>query len=141
MKTRSFFTRRGATAVEYGLLAALISVAVLTSLRTLGWRLEGPFEYVQYALNWDPSFPVGIADAYDTWGGGDGMDPTETLDYWNSLCPACQQEELVDTFFEAFDGDDNDLLVDEEYDELVDWFSDRTNGGAYGLMELYPQYP
>ncbi|MEM8950161.1 MAG: Flp family type IVb pilin [Pseudomonadota bacterium] len=40
----------GATAVEYGLIAALISVAILTVLQTLGTNLAGTFETVSNGL-------------------------------------------------------------------------------------------
>ncbi|WP_345168358.1 Flp family type IVb pilin [Sphingomonas daechungensis] len=41
---------RGATAVEYGLLAALIAVAAIASLRTTGTKLRGTFSNVSNAL-------------------------------------------------------------------------------------------
>jgi pilus assembly protein Flp/PilA len=36
----------GATAIEYGLIAGLVSVAAITALTTLGDSLEGMFEHV-----------------------------------------------------------------------------------------------
>jgi pilus assembly protein Flp/PilA len=40
----------GATAIEYGLLAALISVAIIATLQLLGPRLDGTFKAVLNAL-------------------------------------------------------------------------------------------
>ena len=40
----------GATAIEYGLLAALISVAILVTVQTLGGTLEGVFSNVNTQL-------------------------------------------------------------------------------------------
>lgn len=41
----------GATAIEYGLIAALISVAIVTALTVLGPRLAGVFNTVTNSLN------------------------------------------------------------------------------------------
>jgi pilus assembly protein Flp/PilA len=40
----------GATAIEYGLIAALIAVAVIAVLTTLGPKIAGEFTKVQDAL-------------------------------------------------------------------------------------------
>ena len=40
----------GATAVEYGLIAALVSVAILTVLQSLGENLADTFETVSGSL-------------------------------------------------------------------------------------------
>ena len=41
----------GATAIEYGLIAALISVGVIAALQTIGTNLKTAFEKVGTALN------------------------------------------------------------------------------------------
>jgi len=41
----------GATAIEYGLIAALVSVAIITALTTLGTDLGGIFTDVSTELN------------------------------------------------------------------------------------------
>lgn len=41
----------GATAVEYGLIAGLISVVIITALTTLGTKLNTKFTAVGNALN------------------------------------------------------------------------------------------
>jgi pilus assembly protein Flp/PilA len=38
--------RSGATAIEYGLIAALVAVAIITGLTTLGTNLNGGFSNV-----------------------------------------------------------------------------------------------
>ncbi|WP_221438340.1 Flp family type IVb pilin [Sphingopyxis sp. JAI128] len=43
--------RRGATAIEYGLIAALISLACLIAFQTLGLNLETIFTTINDALN------------------------------------------------------------------------------------------
>jgi len=40
----------GATAIEYGLIAALVAVAIITALTTLGGDLTSTFENVSDAL-------------------------------------------------------------------------------------------
>ena len=42
--------RRGATAIEYGLLAALISIALVAAFNRLGLSLAGIFETIAAAL-------------------------------------------------------------------------------------------
>jgi pilus assembly protein Flp/PilA len=41
---------RGATAVEYGLMVALIAVAIIATVRALGVGLDGLFQQVTGAL-------------------------------------------------------------------------------------------
>jgi pilus assembly protein Flp/PilA len=40
----------GATAIEYGLIAALVSVAIITALTTLGSKLTSTFDFVSGKL-------------------------------------------------------------------------------------------
>ena len=40
----------GATAIEYGLIAALVAVVLVTALTTLGTKLTGTFTKVSTAL-------------------------------------------------------------------------------------------
>ncbi len=40
----------GATAIEYGLIAALIAVVLVTALTALGTKLDGTFNKVSTAL-------------------------------------------------------------------------------------------
>lgn len=42
--------RRGATAIEYGLIAALVSVAAITALQAMGGSLDAMFDYVSGLL-------------------------------------------------------------------------------------------
>lgn len=42
---------RGATAIEYALIASLIAIAALTGYRNLGGRLDGMYGNVSNALN------------------------------------------------------------------------------------------
>lgn len=41
----------GATAIEYGLIAALIAVAAIAAMQTLGDNLEATFETVSSAMS------------------------------------------------------------------------------------------
>lgn len=43
--------RRGATAIEYGLIAALIAVAAIGAMSTLGGKLKNTFSNVSNNLN------------------------------------------------------------------------------------------
>jgi pilus assembly protein Flp/PilA len=43
--------RRGATAIEYGLIAALIALACIIAFQTLGLNLETIFTTISDALN------------------------------------------------------------------------------------------
>ena len=50
MISRFFRDEKGATAIEYGLIAAGISVAIITVVGTLGSSLNTTFTSVQTAL-------------------------------------------------------------------------------------------
>ena len=41
----------GATAIEYGLIASLIGVAIISAVTTTGTKLSGTFNKVQTELN------------------------------------------------------------------------------------------
>jgi len=49
----------GATAIEYGLIAALIAVAIVVAMSTLGASLQGVFNYTsnQATTVWDQPVP------------------------------------------------------------------------------------
>lgn len=51
MLTRFMKEEQGATAIEYGLIASLIAVAIVGVLLTLGPRLSEVFTAVQTSLN------------------------------------------------------------------------------------------
>lgn len=42
--------RRGVTAMEYGLIAALVAVVIITAVTNIGERLEGVFTTIENAL-------------------------------------------------------------------------------------------
>jgi len=44
------FDKRGVTAMEYGLIASLIAVAIIATVTTVGTRLEATFTTVSGAL-------------------------------------------------------------------------------------------
>jgi len=53
---KNFFSRfvkdeSGATAIEYGLIAALISVAVIAGVKTIGTKLSSTFNNIQGNLS------------------------------------------------------------------------------------------
>jgi pilus assembly protein Flp/PilA len=48
--TRFLKDESGATAIEYGLIAALIAVAIIGGARTLGTRIGGTFNNVSNAI-------------------------------------------------------------------------------------------
>ena len=45
-----FENRRGATAIEYALMLAMVSMAMLTVINSLGFTLSGVFETITAAL-------------------------------------------------------------------------------------------
>jgi len=49
--TRFIKDESGATAIEYGLIAALIGVAIIVGARTLGTELNAKFDEVATAVN------------------------------------------------------------------------------------------
>ena len=49
--TRFLKNESGATAIEYGLIAALISVVIVTAVTTIGTNLNTKFVSVQNALH------------------------------------------------------------------------------------------
>jgi pilus assembly protein Flp/PilA len=48
--TRFAKDESGATAIEYGLIAALITVVIATAITAIGGKLKGAFEAVDTAL-------------------------------------------------------------------------------------------
>jgi pilus assembly protein Flp/PilA len=52
MLAKFFNDESGATAIEYGLIAAGISVAIIAVVQGLGSKLNSTFTSVQNALNW-----------------------------------------------------------------------------------------
>jgi pilus assembly protein Flp/PilA len=48
--TKLFFDESGATAIEYGLIAALIAVAIITAVGTVGSHLSSTFNSVASSL-------------------------------------------------------------------------------------------
>ncbi len=46
MFTRFFKDESGATAIEYGLIASLIAIAVITAAGTLGSNLSASFNFI-----------------------------------------------------------------------------------------------
>jgi pilus assembly protein Flp/PilA len=48
--TRFLKDESGATAIEYGLIAALIAVVLVTALGTLGSKLNGTFTTIEAAM-------------------------------------------------------------------------------------------
>jgi pilus assembly protein Flp/PilA len=44
----------GATAIEYGLIAGLISVVIITAVTLVGSKLEAVFQYIGSTLNTVP---------------------------------------------------------------------------------------
>jgi pilus assembly protein Flp/PilA len=49
----------GATAIEYGLIAALIAVAIIAAVSALGGRLSGTFEEITEGLDGEGATPPG----------------------------------------------------------------------------------
>ena len=48
--SRFWINESGATAIEYGLIAALISVVIISVLGTMGTRLRGKFNQIATQL-------------------------------------------------------------------------------------------
>ena len=46
-----FYREKGATAVEYALIVALIAVAIIAALAALGGGIQGAFERITTAVN------------------------------------------------------------------------------------------
>ena len=46
-----FYREKGATAVEYALIVALIAVAIIAALAALGGGIQGAFERITEAVN------------------------------------------------------------------------------------------
>jgi pilus assembly protein Flp/PilA len=49
----------GATAIEYGLIAALISIAIIGGARAIGTDLSGKFQTISDELKGTPAAPEG----------------------------------------------------------------------------------
>jgi pilus assembly protein Flp/PilA len=53
--TRFFKDESGATAIEYGLIAAGISVAIIATVNAIGSQLTGVFGYINTQLKTSPT--------------------------------------------------------------------------------------
>ncbi len=51
MITKFFSDDQGATAIEYGLIAALIAVVIIAAVATLGTSLSTAFDYVATSVS------------------------------------------------------------------------------------------
>jgi pilus assembly protein Flp/PilA len=51
LSTKIFKNEDGATAIEYGLIAALVAVAAMVGMRSLGTALNTQFDTVSKKLN------------------------------------------------------------------------------------------
>ena len=56
MITKMFKNEDGATAIEYGLIAALIAVAAIAGMTTLGGRIGGGFNNVAVNLRYKAAY-------------------------------------------------------------------------------------
>ncbi|MBT3223016.1 MAG: Flp family type IVb pilin [Proteobacteria bacterium] len=112
--------RRGATSIEYGLIAALIAVAILSALALLGNSLDDMFKMIAESttgLKWQPS-PEEVLAFYGPWGNGDAIDLGELHAGFEGLCQpywdSCPEGQELDDLFAAYDEDSSSGL---EYDE------------------------
>jgi len=54
----SLRNEKGATAVEYGIMVALIAIAIIATVFAVGQGLDGLFQTVEEALDGTPGAPV-----------------------------------------------------------------------------------
>lgn len=120
---------KGATATEYGLLAALIALTVVGAARTLGWGLSDHFWYITMRMmlivgGANGSFWNGsdLMTASLVWSyGGDDQELTlaELQQASNELCPFgvdhCRDPQLTNDFIYA-DGDESGFLDEDEFE-------------------------
>jgi pilus assembly protein Flp/PilA len=56
MKIRDFLKNsKGATAIEYGLIAALIAVAAIGAMSAVGGKIKNTFQNVSNSMNSNPA--------------------------------------------------------------------------------------
>ena len=67
--------------MEYGLLAALISVAIVASLQQLSLGLFLTYMDVDWALTWDSTITEAMQQLWDAENDGGGIDAVE-LQFW-----------------------------------------------------------
>ena len=53
--TRFLRDESGATAIEYGLIAALISITIIAAANTIGGNIKNKFQDVSACAGWDGS--------------------------------------------------------------------------------------
>lgn len=119
--TRPSRMRRGATAIEYGVIAALVAVSIIVALFLLGGDIVGLFTKTDDAmasLNGPqaPAPPSPLANAFAANVGGDGV--MDIYEYYDAV------EELRDM-------DPNDDM-DQSWNvnQKAEWLS--AGGGGYG---------
>jgi Flp pilus assembly pilin Flp len=78
--------RRGATATEYGLLAALISVVLIASAQMVGFNTMMVLTDVEWAINYGDYDQV-LNDFWTADGGGGGITANELLTFMSTSGP------------------------------------------------------
>jgi Flp pilus assembly pilin Flp len=121
-------TRRGATASEYGLLAALIAVALIGSVATVGAEMRLTFFQASMGVDMEGTMLLGFDEYKANGGDPDLIELAEFEEMHNDTCVAlpigCQNPASLEAMFDAHHGGD-EALDQTEFGEMV---ADIVNG-------------
>ena len=116
-------TRRGATSIEYGLIAALIAIAVLGALSLLGYRVSDLFNAINVNL---PGGPVAsmralynYLDTHNCGNGNGSLVAAEWSDHYYQVCTEdCVAQVDLNSYFYTFDQDTTGELEFDEWSQF-----------------------
>jgi hypothetical protein len=108
-------SRRGATAAEYGLIAALISVVMIASVYTVGFETQRMLGLVYIGIAQGEPSEEWILGKWDETRGDDALvSEPEWASYMTYYCQQCSPDDIADEFAE-FDDDSSGSL------DLTEW--------------------
>jgi Flp pilus assembly pilin Flp len=126
--------RRGATALEYGVLVSLVTVTMMFALDGLGRKTLLTFGDIRWAFLWNPLFGEGMDMLWDDHNDGGGIDASEVQAWAEETGEPDVFPDFGLVIVDVYDGDDDDVLGLSEFAAMKDEVDNPSNGG---LMRAY----
>ena len=131
-----FSCRRGATTIEYGLIASLIAVAIMGAIWTLRGGLQKTYRTISWGFEWNPEMAAHLMNNFHSYKGGDDLlSRSEALTMYIDNGAPNPYHARDKTFFN-FDDNDDDKMTESEFQDLVDYVADPTTGGFATLKRF-----
>jgi Flp pilus assembly pilin Flp len=131
--------QRGASSIEYGLIAASISIGIIASVSSIGIGMKASLLTLQWAVLAErPSYNDLMTAFEDFNGPGNNLSTSEMMDLLNADCsePTCLNTAKRDAVFEDYDDNDNGQLTQVEYGVFATDLSNPGGGGWSAIVDL-----